>query len=107
MNYVAGRWLRLRTGEEDKGPDWKPCLSLSNTISKLFPIKEDADALLTHTHQAGADAALTRHVYLTLLDRVKSASAAAQPMSERGIGAATAAAATIGVATDAIDDVGI
>jgi hypothetical protein len=36
MNYVVGRWLCLRTGEEDKGPDWKPCLSLSNTVSKLF-----------------------------------------------------------------------
>lgn len=82
MNYVAGRWLRLCAGEEDKGPSWKPCLSLSNSIFKLFPNEGEANALLVHTHQAGADADLARLVYLTLLDRVKSASTAAQPITE-------------------------
>ena len=72
MNPEMGRWLALCEGGEDKGPAWKPIISLKNMVRKLFP-EEEADSLLAEHHEAGADANMARLVYLTLADRVKAA----------------------------------
>ncbi len=67
-------WLSLCEGAEDKGPTWKPILSLNNMVRKLFP-EVEADSLLAEHHEAGADANMARLVYLTLVTRVKAATA--------------------------------
>ena len=72
MNYVAGRWICLCSGEEDRGDTWKPILALRTMIHKFYP-KEEAAALLARQHEAGEDAKLARLIYLKLAEHVKAA----------------------------------
>ncbi len=68
MDYEVGRWVRLCCGEEVGPPTAKHCLGLNDIVRRLLP---KSDALMCERHDAGADAQLTRLVYIALLERAK------------------------------------
>ena len=73
MDYMVGRWVRTCSGDMVGPETAKHCLGLKDITDKLL---QDSDKLLIEHHDAGADAKLTRLVYIALLNHAKLAAEA-------------------------------
>lgn len=67
MNPVVGRWLLQELGHEVGPPQKQHTLQLDWMLRQLVPQKSD---LVNRRHDAGADAQMTRLIYLALLQRL-------------------------------------
>jgi DNA polymerase III epsilon subunit-like protein len=66
MNPIAGRWLLESAGQEVGPPTAKHTLRLGTMLRLLLP---DDTGILQKKHDAGADAQMTRLVYIALFAR--------------------------------------
>ena len=67
MSPVVGRWLLQDAGHEVGPPQKQHTLQLDWMLRELVPQKSD---LVSQRHDAGADAQMTRLIYVALLRRV-------------------------------------
>ena len=72
MNPVAGQWVLESSGQEVGPPSTNHTKALDFMMGHLLP---DRAAILKKKHDAGADAIMTRLIYIALLARVRKITA--------------------------------